>query len=89
MSETLTKRVSVHQSPQTLKLSEIEKSDTLTERISETPKTPEPINLDNYVTKVEFERQISIRDQEIASLKERLQLIEANLTLTQDVVHAI
>ena len=34
VSETLTEPVSVHQSPQTLKMSERAKSDTLTERIS-------------------------------------------------------
>ena len=49
--ETLTERVSVHQSPQTLKMSERAKSDTLTERISETPTTPQPINLDNICYK--------------------------------------
>ena len=63
VSETLTQHVNVHQSPQTLKPSERAKSDTLTEHISKTPKTPEPINLDNYVTKAEFERQNLIRDQ--------------------------
>ena len=81
--------MSVHKSPQTLKPSERAQSDTPTERASEKPQTPEPLNLDNYVTKEEFEREISKRDQEIVSLKSRLQLTEVNLSLTQDVVHAI
>ena len=41
------------------------------------------------MTKEEFVREISKRDQEIASLKTRLQLTEVNLSLTQVVVHAI
>ena len=89
VSDTLTERVSVHQSPQTHKPSEREQSDTLTERYSEKPKSPEPINLDNFVTKEEFEREISKQDQEIVSLKSRLQLTEVNLSLTQAAVYAI
>ena len=89
MSETSTRRASVHQSPKTSKLSEREKSDTLTERIIEKPKTPEPINLDEFMTKAEFEHEISKRDQEIISLKTRLHHAEVNLLLTQAVVHAI
>ena len=41
------------------------------------------------MTKVKFEREISKRDQEIVSLKTRLQLTKVNLSLTQDVVRAI
>ena len=41
------------------------------------------------MTKAEFEREISKRDQEIVSLKTRLHLTEVNLSLTQAVVHAI
>ena len=41
------------------------------------------------MTKAEFESEISKRDQEIVSLKTRLQLTEVNLSLTQDDVHAI
>ena len=44
------------------------------------PNTLNSINLDNYVTKAEFERQISIRDQETVSLKERMQLTEVQLS---------
>ena len=65
VSETPTKRVSVHNSPQTLKLSERAQSDTPTEHSSEKPKTPEPIHPDNYVAKEEFDREISKRDQEL------------------------
>ena len=54
VSETPTERVGVHQSCQTSKSSEREKSDILTERTSEKPKTPEPINLDDFVTKEKF-----------------------------------
>ena len=89
VSKTPTERVSVHQSPQTSKPSEREQSDTLTERPSEKPKSPEPINLDDFVTKAKFEREISKRDQEIISLRTRLHLTEVNLSLTQAVVHAI
>ena len=56
---------------------------------SEKPKTHGPLNLDNYVTKAEFDRKISKRDREIVSLKSRLQLTEVNLSLTQAAVHAI
>ena len=63
VSKTPTERMSVHKSPQTLKPSERAQSDTPTERASEKPQTPEPLNLDNYVTKEEFERAISKRDQ--------------------------
>ena len=45
--------------------------------------------MDNFVTKVEFKREISKRDQEIVSLKSRLQLTEVNVSLTQAAVHAI
>ena len=65
------------------------KSDTLTKCISENPNTTEPLNLDNYVTKEEFDHKISKRDKEIISLKERLQISKVNLSLTQVVVHAI
>ena len=65
------------------------KSDTLTERLSENPNTTTSLNLDNYVTKEEFDREILKRDNEIISLKARLQLSEVNLSLTQAVVHAI
>ena len=41
------------------------------------------------MTKVEFEHEISKRDQEIVSLKSRLQLTKVNLSLTQAAVHAI
>ena len=41
------------------------------------------------MTKEEFVHEISKREQEIASLKSRLQLTEVNLSLTQAVVHAI
>ena len=63
--------------------------DTPTELASETPLKAQTLNLDNYVTKEEFVREISKRDQEIASLKTRLHLTEENLSLTQAVVHAI
>ena len=89
VSETPTECVSVIQSPQHPKSRAREKTDTLTEHVSEKPQTPQLINLDNYVSKAEFERQISKRDQEIVSLKERPHLTEVNLTLTQAVVHAI
>ena len=65
------------------------KSDTLTERVSEKPQTPQPINIENYVTKAEFDQQISMRDQEIVSLKKRLQLTEAQLAQTKDAISAI
>ena len=41
------------------------------------------------MTKEEFVCEIFKRDQEIASLKTRLQLTEVNLSLTQAAVHAI
>ena len=41
------------------------------------------------MTKEEFDSEISKRDQEIVSLKSRLQLTEVNFSLTQVVVHAI
>ena len=72
VSETPIECVSVHQSPQTHKPSEREQSDTLTEQVSEKPKSPERINLDNFVTKEEYECEIFKRDQEIVSLKPRL-----------------
>ena len=89
VSEIPTERASVHNSPQTLKPSERAQSDTPTERATEKPKTPEPIHLDNYMTKEKFDHEISKRDQEIVSLKSRLKLTEVNLSLTQVVVHAI
>ena len=89
VSDTPTERMSVHKSPQTLKPSVRAQSDRPTELASETPQKAQTINLDNYVTKEEFEREISKRDQEIASLKTRLQLTEVNLSLTQAAVHAI
>ena len=89
VSDTPTERVSVHQSPQTHKPSKRAQSDTPIERSNEKPKSPEPINLDNCVTKKEFDREISKRDQEIVSLKSRLQLTEVNLSLTHADVHPI
>ena len=89
VSETPTERMSVHKSPQTLKPGERAQSDKPKESASEKPQTPEPLNLDNYVTKEEFEREISKRNQEIVSLKSRLQLTEVNLSITQATVHAI
>ena len=89
MSDTPTERMSVHKSPQTLKPSVRAHSDTPTELASETPQKAQTIDLDNYVTKEEFVREISKRDQEIASLKTRLQLTEVILSLTQATVHAI
>ena len=74
VSETPAEHVSVKQSPLDPKMSERVKSDTLTERISENPNTTEPLNLDNYVTKEEFDHEISKRDKEIISLKARLQI---------------
>ena len=61
----------------------------LTERLSENPNTTTSLNLDNYVTKDEFDCEISKRDNEIISLKSRLHPSEVNLSLTQAVVHAI
>ena len=81
--------MSVHKSRQTLKTGERAQSDTPTERASEKPQTPKPLNLENCVTKEEFEHEISKRDQEIVTLKLRLQLNEVNLSLTQADVHAI
>ena len=81
--------MSVHKSPQTLKSSERAQSDTPTELAGETPLKDQTLNLDSYVTKEVFVREISKRDQEIASLKTRLQLTEVNLSLTQAAVHAI
>ena len=63
VSETPTKHVSVRNSPQILKPSERARSETPTERTSEKPQTLEPLNLDNYVTKEEFDREIFKRDQ--------------------------
>ena len=70
-------------------MSERVKIDTLTERVSEKPQTPQPIKLDNYVTKVVFDHQISMKDQEIVSLKQRLQLTDSRLAQTQTDVSAI
>ena len=81
--------MSVYKSPQTLKPSERAQSDTPTECASEKPQILEPLNLDNYVTKAEFDQEISRRDQEIVSLKSRLQLTKVNLLLTQADVHVI
>ena len=89
VSETPTERLSVHQSPQTQKPSERAKSDTPTERISETPHTTQTINLENYVTKEKFEQEISKRDREISSLKSRLTLAEVNVSMAQDAIQAI
>ena len=89
VSDTPTERMSVHKSPQTLKPSVRAQSDTPTELASETPQIAQPINLDNYVMKEKFVLEISKRDQEIASLKTRLQLTEVNVSLTQAVVHDI
>ena len=89
VSDTPTERMSVHKLPQTLKPSVRAQSDTPTELASETPQKALTIDLDNYVTKEEFVRKIFKRDQEIVSLKTRLQLTEVNLSLTQAVVHAI
>ena len=89
VNDTPTKRMSVHKSPQTLKPNERAQSDTPTELASKTPLKAQTLRLDNYMTKEEFVREISRRDQEIASLKTRLQLTEVNLSLTQAVVHAI
>ena len=61
----------------------------MTEQVSDKPKSPEPINLDNFVIKEEFDHEISKRDQEIVSLKSRLHLSEFNLSLTQAIVHVI
>ena len=63
VSETPTEWMGVHNSPQTHKPSERAQSDTPTERASEKPQTHEPLNLENYVTKEEFDREISKRDQ--------------------------
>ena len=69
VNDTPTERMSVHKSPQTLKPSERAQSDTPTELASEKPQITKPLNLENYVTKEEFVREISKRDQEIVSLK--------------------
>ena len=58
VSETPTERMSVHKSPQTLKPSERVQSDTPTERASEKPQITKPLNLENYVTKEELDREI-------------------------------
>ena len=76
VSETPTESLSVHKSPPKPKPSERVSSETPAERLSETPQTPQIINLVDYVTKVKFESQILKRDQEIVSLKERLLLTE-------------
>ena len=82
MSETPTEHLGVHQSPLHPKPSERVTSEIPTERISDTLKTPQPIDLSDYVTKAEFERQISMKDQEIGFLKERLRLAEVQLAQT-------
>ena len=89
VSETPTDCVSFEKLPLDPNMSERVKSDTLIERVSEYPNTTELLNLENYVTKEEFDHEISKRDKEIRSLKARLQICEANLSLTQAAVHFI
>ena len=70
-------------------MSERATSDIPTERLNETPKIPQPINLSEYVTKAEFDHQISIKDQEIVSLKERMRLTEVQLAQTLSAISSI
>ena len=58
VSETPTKSLSVHPTPQTQTLSERAQSDAHTERASETPHKAQTINLDHYVTKEKFNEEI-------------------------------
>ena len=89
VSETPIERLSVHQSPLHPKLSERATSEIPTERISETPQTPQPIDLSGYVTKDEFERQISLKDQEFGSLQERIRLAKVQLAQTQAAISSM
>ena len=89
VSETPTERMSVPKSPQTLNTSERAQSETPSERKSETPLNIQTLNLDQYVTKENFNEEISKRDREISVLKSRLSLAEVNVQMTQAAIQAI
>ena len=84
VSETPTEHMSVHQSPPTPKPSERVTVDTPAEQFSETPITPTQIDLSLYVTKAEFDLQMSKKNQEIDSLKKRLRLVEEKIDQTPE-----